>query len=469
MSRTFVRVTGLAVTIPAAALAFSSLDAHAQSVSFINPSPVAHAGFGMRVASNGTTAAIGAPSDTLWDRPGRVQVYRRSGTGWDLDQTLVSPNGHDGDVFGEGLQMSAHQLFVAAPREHTTQQNAGVVYVYNLTGDGAEMVQRIQATPTLPAAMFGLDLAVSHDANTVVVGASQEINPSGFSAGAVYIFERNAAGVFAQVGRFLPPLGSSGFYYGRSIDIADDRIAIGAPGADGADWNGGAAYFLRRVDGVWRTDGMLLSPDPIPNSLSTFGQWVSFGGNRLAVCSLLPEPGGISGSVFLFERSGSNWTYIGSPVSSYVPSNAFYGYPCELSRDGSFLAVGAMDMLINGIPQGGVATFNLSSGVAVEATPIANPSGQQNSQFGGNLVLGHGGLWVGAGGTTVEGLPSVGAAYALQLFADSDLNHDGSVNAGDLTLMLAQWGSAGAAIVADINGDGFVDGLDLGVLLSAMN
>jgi hypothetical protein len=45
----------------------------------------------------------------------------------------------------------------------------------------------------------------------------------------------------------------------------------------------------------------------------------------------------------------------------------------------------------------------------------------------------------------------------------ADLNGDGVVNGLDLGILLAQWGTAGAA---DLNGDGVVNGLDLGILLS---
>jgi hypothetical protein len=45
----------------------------------------------------------------------------------------------------------------------------------------------------------------------------------------------------------------------------------------------------------------------------------------------------------------------------------------------------------------------------------------------------------------------------------ADLNGDGAVNGLDLGILLAQWGGAGPA---DLNGDGVVNGLDLGLLLS---
>ena len=44
-----------------------------------------------------------------------------------------------------------------------------------------------------------------------------------------------------------------------------------------------------------------------------------------------------------------------------------------------------------------------------------------------------------------------------------DLNGDGVVDASDLSLLLAQWGTAGDA---DIDGDGVVGGSDLALLLA---
>ena len=46
----------------------------------------------------------------------------------------------------------------------------------------------------------------------------------------------------------------------------------------------------------------------------------------------------------------------------------------------------------------------------------------------------------------------------------ADLDGDGNVNGSDLGLLLANWGGVG---IGDINEDGIVDGGDLGLLLAA--
>jgi hypothetical protein len=47
-----------------------------------------------------------------------------------------------------------------------------------------------------------------------------------------------------------------------------------------------------------------------------------------------------------------------------------------------------------------------------------------------------------------------------------DLNGDGDVDGGDLGTMLGVWGPATNFPAADLNGDGIIDGADLGLLLS---
>ena len=49
-----------------------------------------------------------------------------------------------------------------------------------------------------------------------------------------------------------------------------------------------------------------------------------------------------------------------------------------------------------------------------------------------------------------------------------DLNGDGAVDGADVGILLANWGpNAGGAAVGDLNNDGVVDGGDLGAMLVA--
>ncbi len=49
---------------------------------------------------------------------------------------------------------------------------------------------------------------------------------------------------------------------------------------------------------------------------------------------------------------------------------------------------------------------------------------------------------------------------------DADLDDDHYVNGSDLGILLSRWGSSGSADSADLNRDAVVDGADLGALLN---
>ncbi|MGA1392912.1 MAG: hypothetical protein ACO38W_07130, partial [Phycisphaerales bacterium] len=55
-------------------------------------------------------------------------------------------------------------------------------------------------------------------------------------------------------------------------------------------------------------------------------------------------------------------------------------------------------------------------------------------------------------------------ALSVMPTASADLNGDGWVDGADLGLLLLQWGGAGSG---DLDGNGIVDGGDLGLLLLA--
>ena len=79
-------------------------------------------------------------------------------------------------------------------------------------------------------------------------------------------------------------------------------------------------------------------------------------------------------------------------------------------------------------------------------------------------VIQHGLSWQGAG-TTCADADGDGFSDQCPPGGREDLNRDGFVDALDLTILLAAWGSADP--VADIDKSGFVDAADVGALLSA--
>lgn len=138
---------------------------------------------------DGSTTGIGGDqSDNAAASAGAVYVYNRAGTLWTQQDYIKASNAATKDFFGTRVALSAdgQKLAVGAWGENSsalgvngdqsddTAADSGAVYVFTRTE--AMWVQRayVKATNTGAGDSFGFDLALSADAQTLVVGAREE-------------------------------------------------------------------------------------------------------------------------------------------------------------------------------------------------------------------------------------------------------------------------------------------------------
>ncbi|WP_405573794.1 hypothetical protein [Winogradskyella sp. Asnod2-B02-A] len=166
-----------------------------------------------------------------------------------------------------------------------------------------------KASNTGTSDKFGSVIVLSADGNTLVVGASGEdsnatdingdqTDNSAVNSGAVYVFFKNA-GVWSQQAYIKASNTGSGDVFGWSIGISGDGNTL-AVGANGEDSN---------ATGI--------NGDQTNNSASA------------------------SGAVYVFNRSGADWSqqaYIKASNSEFYDN---FGYSIGISGDGNTLAVGA--------------------------------------------------------------------------------------------------------------------------------
>jgi choice-of-anchor B domain-containing protein len=255
-------------------------------------------GFGHAVAIAGEYAFVGEPSEVLPRAggegpaavivPGVVHVYRRGPTGWKEVDKLVNPGSAGRDGFGIALATDGTTLLVgqvippgggaggrgggrgAAATPPLPDSARGAVFVYHRSATGKwTAAGTLDASRARAGSQFGTALAVAGD--LALVGA-----PADSAGGWVYSYTRSRNGDWTLAAT-LPAQGVvAGDHFGASIAISGDRIAVGATAHDAK----GAVYvFKRAADGSWSQESSLESR-AIPDN-AQLGAAVALKGDRV--------------------------------------------------------------------------------------------------------------------------------------------------------------------------------------------
>ncbi len=260
--------------------------------------------FGSTVAVSGDTIVVGA---TGADPGGAAYVFVRTGTTWSQQALLTASNAEAGDIFGEGVTVSADTIAVGAAGEDSTATGvngnqadntgfaSGAVYVFVRSGTMWTQQAYIKASNTDDSDAFGE--AVALDGETLVVGSlGESSNATGVNgdqsdnsadrAGAAYVFVRDGT-TWSQQAYLKASNTELEDFFGASAAISQNTILVGA-------YNEGSA--ARGVNG-----------DQGDNS----------------------APG--SGAAYLFSRTGTTWTQAAYLKASNTDIDDNFGFSAALS------------------------------------------------------------------------------------------------------------------------------------------
>ena len=193
-----------------------------QSAELTAPHPVSNGWFGQAVCLDGGTLGVGAPGEDQYT--GAAYVFTGSGASWSqqarLTATVVDPD----DEFGGVLDVSGDTLVVGA-----AFKGSNGVFLFTRTGSTWDSGTELTAPGVVDGDDFGGSVAVSGD--VAVVGAFAQDVDDAENAGSVYTFTRQA-GVWGSPTRISSPNGVADGYFGEAVDLADNTLAVGAPGEE---------------------------------------------------------------------------------------------------------------------------------------------------------------------------------------------------------------------------------------------
>lgn len=339
--------------------------------------------FGVSVDLDENYLIVGARSqdydvngNNFIDSSGAAYIFEKDTNGdWIEVQKLVASDRESFQpLFGETVAIDGNYAVINAPREkkglagQDDIDGAGACYIFERDTNGVwNEVQKIVASDRNINDRFG-DFATTIYGDVIVVGsfrhdydASSQNEIS--SAGAVYIFERGANGVWSEVQKIVASDREQGEWFGRSVAIQDNLLMVGASqeylqGDLNAQY--GAVYvFERDVNGTYN-EIQKIRPNPLIHE-SKFGHSIDIDNNNMIIGAHLMNIGSVNfgGAAFMFEKDSNGiWEQTAIMYDEDVNSGDDFGFDVAISGDFAFVGAFEQDedeMGLNPLSQAGAA------------------------------------------------------------------------------------------------------------------
>lgn len=362
--------------------------------------------YGEDSSANGITSFPGGVIPTDDDATvdsGAVYVFSRSGGIWS-QQAYLKPHGANsdaGDKFGSAVSLSAdgNTLAVGMPGEDgwyagilsfpitilggTETVDTGVVYMFSRSGSNWNY-QTYIATLLDQGDYFGTAVDLSADGNSLAVGAVGD--------------DSNTTGIDTTP---------------DDDGTADDSGAVYVFNYDGSNWQQ-QVYLKAHNTGVYDSFGSALSLSSDGSTLAV-GAYLENGTSPDDIA--FPPVGNASevdsGAVYIFNRSGVDWSQQAYLKAEYTGTADYFGFSVSLSADGNTLVTGAYTEDSNGIglnpayndnsfsdKSGAAYTFIRNSGIWSRQTYLKASNTSAFGFFGAAITLSASGetLVIGARG-----------------------------------------------------------------------
>jgi len=297
-----------AVLIVAPPAAFSQIQAYGFSASMAGDDDQRDH-YGISVGLTESWAFAGAD----WDNgagsvAGAAYAMERMLDGsWIINRKLL-PDPTSG-YFGCSMAAAGGVVVVGSRAEEAGgigTSGAAYVYEYDL-GLGWVEIDKLAAADPGVGDQFGMSVAT--DGQLIVVGTPYHYHQhSPDSVGAAYLWERNVSGDWIYVTELLPSDGQQGDYFGWSVAVNGDTIAVGAPHEDENGSSSGAVYLFHRNEptpGAWGQRAKMVAGD----ALDEMGWSVAVGDWILAGAPFYDGNGVRAGAVVAFDRETGNYMF----------------------------------------------------------------------------------------------------------------------------------------------------------------
>jgi hypothetical protein len=355
------------------------------------------------LSADGSTALVGGPDDG--GGAGAAWAFTRSGATWSPQGAALYGGDESGPAaFGLSVALSAdgNTALVGGPNDN---EGAGAAWVFTRSGSNwTQLGPKLIGGGESGAGSFGVDVALSADGNTALIGAPDDAD----GVGAAWVFTRSGSSWIQQGPKLTGGAEDGPGEFGASVALSGDgSTALTGGPLDNAASEVGAAWAFTRSGGVWSQQGSKLT-----GSGAFAGNWFGWtvavsGDGNLAVVGGYPDTAA-QGRTWAFVRAAGTWTAQTAP-SVFGAGDAYFGYGVGLSSDGNIAVVGGPSDSGN---TGAVWTFSHASFGWSQLGPKLTGTGAVGAAGVGSVVAAS-----ADGSTVLAGGPgdsdSAGAAWVF--------------------------------------------------------
>ncbi|MGD9420460.1 MAG: hypothetical protein Q7R22_016100 [Verrucomicrobiota bacterium JB025] len=367
----------------------------------INPGDSRIAYMGGALAIDGDTVLVGCGLAPVYST---AELYQRTGNVWNWSRTFQY--GSDVALDGSRILLGAHN----DPGDGNGDNDSyyGAAFIYELEGPEWVLGQRLTMGNRRAGAGLGSSIAMQGD--TLAVGARSEPNPSGSSAGAVYVFARSS-GMWQLQSRLASDSTVASPYFALRLALDGDTLAVSSTSdAHTADTgtetsNVGSVSVFTRDGDVWSRQQKLYAEDFA--SSDGFGTGLALQGDHLLVGSPNDSDGSGSGqssigSVYWFERSGDAWTQQSKIRSGVTRDSQRFG--CSIAIDGDTAIIGAHTLISSNYYAGRAFVFTHDGSAWNKQATLNSPTPGAWIHFGGSVAISGDTVLVASTGTDMDGV-----------------------------------------------------------------
>jgi len=264
---------------------------------------------------------------------------------------------------------------VTSMKNTTTNTTAPIIPQAGMAGNWIEM-QKLLASDGTAWNNFGC--FVSLDGDTALIGAPDD-DDNGEVSGSAYVFTHTGT-TWTQQAKLLPSDGAAWDLFGI-VCLDGDTALIGAPYDDDNGNMSGSAYVFTRTGTTWTQQAKLLPSDGATND--SFGGSVSLDGDTALIGARGDDDA--KGSAYVFTRTGTAWTQQAKLTAADGATWDFFGNVVSLDSDTALIGAPLNDD--NGNQSGSAYVFIRSGTTWSQQQKLLALDGTAEDSFGVSASL----------------------------------------------------------------------------------